>query len=784
MSDSGFDVSAWGIGASGWDPELIARRESVLAVSNGHIGWRGNLDEGDPCAVAGAYVNGLYENHPMPYAEDGYGYPEHGESIINAPDGKVLRLIVADEPFDIREGRLEHHHQYLDFRAGTLERVARWTSPAGHTVEIRSTRLVSLTQRAIAAIDYRVTAVSGPVDITVLSEIVADEPLPRIHPDDRVMEPLVAPLTPVGQTATETGAALLFRTRSSGIGVAVAMDHVVSGVAEIASEVGDHVARTTIATRLSAGDSIRVVKYVGHERSDALSDAALRDRADAAVDSASRSGWETLLRDQHEFLSSFWETADVAIEGDAELQQAVRFALFQVVQAAARAENRSIPGKALTGAGYEGHTFWDAETFVLPVLTYTLPTAARDALRWRHNTLPQARERAAQLHLAGASFPWRTISGRECSGYWPAGTVAFHINADIAAAILEYVQVTGDLDFEREVAVEVLVETARLWMSLGRWDADGVFHIDGITGPDEYSALVNDNTFTNLAAKRNLRGAADLTRRHSTQARSLHVTDEEIAGWTLAAERMAVPFDHARKVHQQYAGATDRERWDFEATAPEQYPLQDHFPYFDLYRKQVIKQADLVLALQLEHEAFTAEETARAFAYCEELTVRDSSLSAAPQAVVAARTGHLELALAYLREAARMDIADLRRDVEDGLHIAALAGTWTAVVSGFGGMKCTADGWEFSPRLVEPLTKLVFGVRIGNQVVHVNVEPGATSYLLTGGGAFPVRHHGEAVTLHSDIPRRLSTPPRTDPRPTPHSPRNRSPLADRARSRN
>lgn len=775
MRNSGFDLSDWGIGATGWDQSLLARRESVFALSNGHLGWRATVDEGDPCAVAGAYLNGLYEKHPMPYAEDGYGYPDHGESVINAPDGKVIRLIVGDEPFDIREGRLDRHGQYLDFRAGTLERTVTWTSPAGDAVEVCSTRLVSLTHRPVAAVEYRVTALSGPIDVTILSEIVADEPLPRVHPDDRVMAPLVAPLDPIGHVVTDAGATLLHRTHGSGIGVAVSMDHSVTGADEVISEADAHLARTTIVGRLGAGESIRVVKFVGHEWSDALSDAALRDRVAAAVAAASRSGWERLAQDQRAFLDAYWLAADVTIEGDPELQQAVRFALYQVVQSAARAETRSIPGKALTGAGYQGHTFWDAEAFMVPVLTYTLPTAARDALRWRHATLPHARERATELRLAGAAFPWRTISGRECSGYWPASTAAFHINADIAAAILHYVRVTGDLDFEREVAVEVLVETARLWASLGHWDAEGVFHIDGVTGPDEYSAIVDDNTFTNLAAQRNLRGAAELAQRHDAVARALEVTDDEVAGWVLAADRMAIPFDPVRRVHQQYAGSTDRERWDFASTAADQYPLQEHFPYFDVYRKQVVKQADLVLALQFAHESFSDEETARAFAYFEELTVRDSSLSAAPQAVIAARTGHLDLALDYLREAAAVDIADVRGDVADGLHLAALAGVWTAVVSGFGGMKEGAGGWAFSPRVVSPMTKLSFGVRVDTRVLRVDVEPDAATYALTGDTALEIRHFQEAVVLEPGTPRRLPIPPLSALGPTPRQPQSREP---------
>ncbi|MDQ7878456.1 glycosyl hydrolase family 65 protein [Microbacterium sp. QXD-8] len=782
MPDStGFDVSPWGIGWSGWDPQRQARRESVFSLSNGHIGWRGTLDEGDPCEVPGAYLNGLFEEHPMPYAEDGYAYPEHGETLINAPDGKVIRLLVADEPLDIRQGRLEHHEQHLDFRSGTLRRELRWTSPAGDTVHVESTRLVSLAHRPVAAIDYRVTAVSGPLDLTVLSEIVADEPLPRVHPDDRVMAPLEHPLEPVEQFADTTRATLLLRTRRSGIGVAVAMDHVMEGAdCSVDTEASEDVARTTVTTRLAAGDSIRLVKIVAHEWSDALTDAALRDRVQASVATATQLGWDGLAREQREYLDHFWDAADVVLEGDARLQQAVRFALFQVLQSAARTEVRSIPGKGLTGPGYEGHTFWDAEAFLLPVLTYTIPDAAAHALRWRHSTLDLARERAKQLHLAGAAFPWRTVSGRECSGYWPAGTVAFHINADIAVALLRHVRVTGDADFEREVALEILVETARLWVSLGHLGRDGAFHIDGITGPDEYSALVDDNTFTNLAARRNLRGAAEAARRHPDDARRLGVTDDELGAWESIADAMAVPIDEERGVHQQSAGFTDLERWDFESTSQDQYPLQDHFPYFDLYRKQVVKQADLVLALHFFHEEFSDDETARAFAYYEELTVRDSSLSASSQSVVAARVGHLDLAIEYLREAATIDLEDLRDDIDDGLHVAALAGVWTAVVSGLGGMRDGCRGVEFAPRLEAPLTRLAFGIRVGGCVLRVDVGMDATTYTLVDGRTLRIRHFGDDVDLEPGSPVRLATPPRSDSGPRPRQPEGRSPQEVRA----
>lgn len=375
----------------------------------------------------------------------------------------------------------------------------------------------------------------------------------------------------------------------------------------------------------------------------------------------------------------------------------MRFALFHTLQAGARAERRAIAAKGLTGPGYDGHAFWDTETFVLPVLTYTAPHAARDALCWRHATLDRARQRARLLGFEGAAFPWRTIDGQECSGYWPAGTAAFHVSADIADAVGRYQAAAADPAFEREIGLELLVETARLWRSLGHHDARGGFRIDGVTGPDEYSAVADNNVYTNLMAQRNLRLATDAVERHADRAAELGVDAEEAAAWRDAAQAMLIPFDEQLGVHPQAEGFTEHQRWDFAPTTPEQYPLLLHFPYVDLYRKQVVKQADLVLALHLRGDALSQEQKASNFAYYEPLTVRDSSLSACTQAVIAAEVGNLELAYDYLGEAALMDLGNLEHNTADGLHIASLAGAWIVAVAGFGGMRDHDGVLSFAP---------------------------------------------------------------------------------------
>ena len=777
-----FRVEPWALHETELHLDILAQSESLFALSNGHIGLRGNLDEGEPHGLPGTYLNGFYELRPLPYAEIQYGSPESSQTLVNVTNGKLMRLLIDDEPFDIRYGMLQLHDRLLDFRAGTLTRTAEWTSPAGRTVRVTSRRFVSFTHRSIVGISYELEPLDGPANIVVQSELVANEHLPSVAGDPRVASAPESPLLSEEHQSRETEALLIHRTRRSGLRMAAAMDHVISGTSKvhIATETSPDSARVVVTDVLEPGQRLRLVKLVAYGWSLERTVPALRDQVAAALAAARQAGWDGLLADQRRYLDDFWARADVELSGDSELQQAVRFALFHLLQAGARAERRAIPAKGLTGTGYDGHSFWDTEMFVLPVLTYTIPTAAADTLCWRHSTISAAQQRAHELGLAGAAFPWRTIHGEECSGYWPAGTAAFHVNADIADAVIRYVDATADEIFERDIGVDILVQTARLWRSLGHHDMQGRFRIDGVTGPDEYSALADNNVYTNLMAARNLVGAAGVCERHQDRARELGVTPEEMADWRAAADRIFIPYDQRLGVHPQAEGFTDHEMWNFAETKLDQYPLMLHFHYFDLYRKQVVKQPDLVLAMQLCGDAFTVEQKARNFAYYEGITVRDSSLSACTQAVLAAEVGHLRLALDYAAEAALMDLRDLEHNARDGLHIASLAGTWIALVNGFGGMRDHAGVLSFAPRLPDGLTSLSFSIVRRKLCLRVEVTASAATYRLTQGtGTLQLIHHGELLTLNDSDPidRPIPESPPLEPttQPPGREPQRRSP---------
>jgi alpha,alpha-trehalose phosphorylase len=323
---------------------------------------------------------------------------------------------------------------------------------------------------------------------------------------------------------------------------------------------------------------------------------------------------------------------------------------------------------------------------------------------------------------------------------------------------------------------ELLVESARLWMSLGYHDDEGDFRIDGVTGPDEYSALVDNNVYTNLMAQLNLRSAVAAVGRHAEVAERLEVDAQERDSWKVAADAMHVPYDERLGIHPQDEHVLQHERWDFEHTPAEHYPLLLHYPYLRLYSKQVVKQSDLVLAMHWRGDAFTPEQKRRNFDYYEQLCVRDSSLSACTQAVMAAEVGHLHLAKAYLYEAARMDIADLERNTGDGLHMASLAGAVIATVAGFGGLRDSGGRLSFRPQLPEGIERLGYALAVRGRLLRVEVLPDEATYTLEQGGKIHLFHWDEELSLEGGSKVTLPIPPLMD-LPAPSQPPGRSPHA-------
>lgn len=441
-----------------------------------------------------------------------------------------------------------------------------------------------------------------------------------------------------------------------------------------------------------------------------------------------------------------------------EMQQAIRINLFHILQASARAEDMGVAAKGLTGQAYEGHYFWDTEIYLLPFLTYTSPQAAKNLLRFRYSMLDHARARAKELGHTGALFPWRTISGEEASAYYEAGTAQYHINADIAYAVRKYVNATGDEEFLFGCGAEMLVETARLWADLGFFSArkGGQFCINGVTGPDEYKTVVNNNTYTNLMARENLRFAAETIEGYQLKdSKALEALMQktglawsEVEGWKRAADKMYVPFDAPTGVFPQDDSFLEREPWDFKNTPAERYPLLLFYHPLNIYRRQVIKQADVLLAMFLLGHEFSLEAKKRNFEFYDPLTTGDSSLSSCIEAIIALEIGEYDKAVAYTRAALLMDLADVGGNVRDGCHIASMGGTWMVIAYGFGGLRDYDGRLSFRPqRPPESQASLQFPITWRGQVLDVEISPDSTTYVLREGDMLRLRHEDQDITL-------------------------------------
>jgi alpha,alpha-trehalose phosphorylase len=519
---------------------------------------------------------------------------------------------------------------------------------------------------------------------------------------------------------------------------------------------------------------VKIIKYAAYHTSRGVPAAELAARCGRTLDRAMAAGAAALEADQRRWLDGFWERSDVVVHGQPTTQQAVRWCLFQLAQAVARAEGAGIPAKGVTGPGYSGHYFWDSEIYVLPFCTYTTPRFARNALRFRYTMLEAARRRARELSTEGALYPWRTINGEEASAYYAAGTAQYHIDADVSYALVQYLMATRDIEFLEREGVDILVETARMWADLGFWRFNGEdhFHIHGVTGPDEYTTVVNDNLFTNVMARFNLaaaaRSLANVRQANPTaydrSVARLDLRPDEPVEWRRAADHMRIPYDKQLRIHPQDAIFLDKEVWDLASTPADKFPLLMHYHPLVIYRFQVLKQADVVLAQFLRGGDFSLAEKTADFDYYDPLTTGDSSLSAVTQATMAAEVGYQELALGYFDAALYVDLANTHFNTVDGLHVASAGGVWSALVFGFGGMRDYDGRITFDPRLPELWDRLTFKVTLHGTRIRVDLDHQAMTFTVEDGDVAEFSVRGAHVRVRAGAPAVVPLNPDDEPR--------------------
>ncbi|RKF13231.1 glycoside hydrolase family 65 protein [Alginatibacterium sediminis] len=742
------------------EPKQLLVNESLFAQGNGYLGVRGNFEEGyaeDMASIRGCYVNGFYENVDISYGEKCFGFPETMQKLPNIPDAQTVELYLGHqlERFSLFSGELLGFERSLDFDTGISLRKIHWRSPLGLEIELEIRRMVSFVKRELFVIDYQVKALNFDEPIEIRSSINASIENFTTDDDVRVASGHAKLLWPTDCVAGGF-AQVVAKTHSSALEIALSSYHRCSETQSQEFSSAENQAKTVV--RFAAGSAVRMTKYAVF--TDTRRHPMPAQQGLELLHSFSAFDFEALASEQAQYLSQFWNRSAIAIKGDEQLELGLRFNVFQLLQSLGQDAVSNIAAKGLSGEGYEGHYFWDTEIYVLPVFILTQPELAKNLLRFRYNTLDQARARARELgHTKGALFPWRTINGDECSSFFEAGTAQYHISADIAWAFAQYWKASADFDFMCECGAEVLFETARLWLETGHFNRQGQFCIDSVTGPDEYTAIVNNNFYTNSMAQHNLNWAVkmhaelankapDVLGRISSQ---IGLDAAELKQWQAASDAMLLLFDESLGINPQDDSFLNKKVWDFENTPKSKYPLLLNFHPLVIYRHQVSKQPDVMLAHYLLDGISDEQTMAKSYDYYDQVTTHDSSLSSCIFSIMAARIGRLDVSGKWFAQTARLDLDNTHGNTRDGLHIANLAGTWQCLVYGFAGVRLADQHLKLAPALAPDWQGYSFCLTWRGRQIEIDVNPKQTQVRLLSGDAMDIEIHAKMRRLETSL---------------------------------
>ncbi|MCD8510225.1 MAG: family 65 glycosyl hydrolase [Bacillus sp. (in: Bacteria)] len=751
----------WKLNEQAFNKDSLLVNESLFAIGNGYLGVRGNFEEGygdGMASIRGTYINAFHDITEIEYGEKLHGFPETQQKLLNVIDAQTVDIYLDGERFSLFDGEVLTFKRNLHFDQGFAERVIHWKSPKGKELRLRIRRLTSFETKELFAQEFVLEAVNGDIEECQVVSQVNGDVSNYVNPNDPRVASGHAKRLDVTTVRHEEGLTIISdKTYESELEVAcVTATSVDLNQYEFSADVDrTGVVRETYSFQLLGGEPVQFVKknvYTDTLRhGEKVVDAAVK-----LIQSLDGKGFEDHLAGQKQYLDEFWSKADIEIDGDVSLQEGIRFNLFQLLQSAGKDSVSNIAAKGLSGEGYEGHYFWDTEIYMFPVFLMTAPHIARNLLLHRYSLLDWAKHRAKEVgHTKGALFPWRTITGTECSAFFPAGTAQYHISADIAYSFIQYYLVTKDLEFLQEYSAEVLFETARLWMDAGHYGPDGKFRIDSVTGPDEYTCIVNNNFYTNAMAKHNLYWAwkaAVLLKEAGEDALEklalkVGMADDEADDWLRASQTMFLPYNEELGIHEQDDTFLQKAVWDFENTPKENYPLLLHYHPLTLYRYQVCKQADTVLAHFLLEDEAELETIRKSYDYYEKVTTHDSSLSYCVFSIMASKLGEKEKAYNYFIETARLDLDNTHGNTKDGLHMANMGGTWLAIVFGFAGVRVKEAGLSLAPQLPEQWNKITFHLHYENSTIKITMDKDVVRYQLVEGERVSFSHFGEKVTL-------------------------------------
>lgn len=740
------------------DQESLLLNETIFHNANGYIGIRSNFEEGYETGfdtIRGSYINGFYDFAPMNQAEKLCGLVEEKQTMLNIADTQGIEMEIEGERFSLFSGKILESRRFLHMGEGYTGRQICWESPKGHQAEIVIKRMTSFVELSLFTIEYSVKALNFSGHIRLISTHIG-EVQNYFNPNDpRVAGESFQYLVPVSAEMEGDTSVVVTDTVKSGLTVCTAVRHRITDSRAVRfDEKQGHGIRTVFELDIKQGQMVTLEKYTVFTDSIRWKDCRV-----TALGKMEKIWEQPLVQhyaDQKMYMEAFWSRSMLEIKGDDDLSIALKYNMYQLLQSAGKDAHCNIAAKGLSGEGYEGHYFWDTEMYMQPFFTLTNPEISKNLIAYRYSILDSARENARLLgHKKGALYPWRTIMGKECSGYFPSGTAQYHIDGDIAYSVAAYYLATKDLDFIAEKGAEIIFETARLWMDIGHF-YQGSFRIHAVTGPDEYTCMVNNNYFTNASAQYNLHWAVRfyslLSEAGKTEAIDrIGLSEEEVAEFKKAEETMYLPYDEELGINPQDDSFLQKPVWDFANTPQEHYPLLLHYHPLHLYRFQVCKQADTVLAHFIYEDAQSLETIRRSFDYYEKITTHDSSLSTCIYSIVAAKLGDVEKAYSYFGDSAKLDLFNLHHNTRDGIHTANMGGNYMAVVYGFGGLRLKESGLWFAPQIPRQWESYRFQVLYEGSRILVEVDKEHITFSLKSGGAKKIYIFGKCYVLENQI---------------------------------
>ena len=735
----------------------IKLNETLFTVANGYLGVRGNYEEGVPenvLSTKGTYINAFFESSEIQYGEKLFGFPNKSQSIVNLIDAQGIQIKIDDEKFSLFEGEVKSYNRSLDFREAISSRNIHWKSPKGHELIIDFKRLVSFNTKELFLNQVNIKSLNYSGIIEVISNVNGDVSNMVSEDDPRVGAHSAKSLEVKDLANDNSFSFVSASTRNTLQTVVCGIAHKTKSGKE-SVEVWEKSIEHKFQYSINTGEEISFSKYAIY--TDSRRHTKPYEANKQLLNEVVTQNFDYYYKDQKEYLQKFWDNADVCISGDEKLQQGIRFNLFHLLQSVGKDQLSNISAKGLTGEGYEGHYFWDTEIYIFPFFLFTNPKLAKNLLEYRYSILENARNRAIEMgHNKGVLFPWRTINGDECSPFFPAGTAQYHINADVAYSIIQYTEATDDLEFLMDKGMEMLIEISRLMLDVGHFRRDGLFCIDAVTGPDEYTCIVNNNYYTNTLTKHLFLKTSHFYKQlHENFPKQLdklktklNLEKDEILNFEKAGLNTFLPFDEEMQIHPQDDSFLNKKVWDFENTPKEKYPLLLNYHPLTLYRYQVCKQADTLLShFLLDSDEKNLQIMKNDFDYYEKITTHDSSLSTCIFSIMSNRVGQFTKAYDYFMNTARLDIDNLHHNSSDGIHTACMGGSWMSIVFGFAGMRLNNGILHFRPNLPEKWDALEFHISFKNRKIKCIMNRDEMMFDLLEGNPLQVKLNSEDLLI-------------------------------------